>query len=237
MRTTMNRFRIAFLIAPAVLSAAATTPAATAAFAETLEIGAVAPPFRLPGVDGKIWSLADFSSAKVLAVIFTCNHCPTAQAYEDRIKQLVADYKDKGVAVVAISPNDPKAVRLDELGYTDLSDSLEEMKARAKDKAFNFPYLYDGDKQEVSRAYGPVATPHVFLFDKDRKLRFAGRINNSEKPERVTSQDTRRRWTRSWSRRRCRWRRHGPSGARSSGRKSKNRPKRHSPSGTRRMSH
>ena len=191
MRTTMNRFRIAFLIAPAVLSAAATTPAATAAFAETLEIGAIAPPFRLPGVDGKIWSLADFSSAKVLAVIFTCNHCPTAQAYEDRIKQLVADYKDKGVAVVAISPNDPKAVRLDELGYTDLSDSLEEMKARAKDKAFNFPYLYDGDKQEVSRAYGPVATPHVFLFDKDRKLRFAGRINNSEKPERVTSQDTR----------------------------------------------
>ena len=106
-------------------------------------------------------------------------------------KKLVTDYKNKGVAVVAISPNDPLAVRLDELGYSDVSDSFEEMKFRAKDKKLNFPYLYDGDKQKVSRAYGPVSTPHVFVFDKERILRYVGRIDNSEKPERVKSRDTR----------------------------------------------
>src|SRR5438270_7595147 len=91
---------------------------------KTLEIGAAAPDFDLPGVDGKRHSLHDFDGAKLLVVIFTCNHCPTAQAYEGRIKQLYADYKDKGVALVAINPNNPEAIRLDELGYTDLSDSL-----------------------------------------------------------------------------------------------------------------
>ena len=112
--------------------------------ARTLEIGSAAPDFNLPGVDGKQYSLASFRRDDILVVVFTCNHCPTAQAYEDRIKQLVTDYKDKKVAVVAISPNDPLAVRLDELAYTDVSDALEDMKIRAKDHAFNFPYLYDG---------------------------------------------------------------------------------------------
>jgi peroxiredoxin len=147
---------------------------------KTLEIGAAAPDFELPGVDGKTHRLADFAGAKVLVVVFTCNHCPTAQAYEDRLLRLHADYKDRGVALVAISPNDPKAVRLDELGYTDLSDSLEEMKIRAKDKGFKFPYLYDGEKQETSAAYGVLATPHVFIFDAGRKLRYVGRVDDSE---------------------------------------------------------
>ncbi len=106
-----------------------------------LEIGAAAPDFALPGVDGKSYSLKDFANAKVLVVIFTCNHCPTAQAYEKRIMQLDADFKEKGVAMVAISPNDPLAVRLDELGYTDLNDTLEEMKIRAGERGFKFPYL------------------------------------------------------------------------------------------------
>ena len=83
---------------------------------KTLAIGSPAPDFRLPGVDGKTYSLADFAQSKVLFVIFTCNHCPTAQAYEGRIARLESDYRDKGVAVVAISPNNPRAVRLDELG-------------------------------------------------------------------------------------------------------------------------
>jgi peroxiredoxin len=168
--------------------------AAVAAAVEikTREIGAKAPNFVLPGVDGKTHRLAEYDKAKVLVVVFTCNHCPTAQAYEERIKKLAADYRDKGVALVAISPNDPKAVRLDELGYTDLSDSLDEMKIRAKDKEYNFPYLYDGDKQEVSKAYGPVTTPHVFVFDSERKLRYAGRVDDNEKqPDKVTSQDAR----------------------------------------------
>ena len=117
----------------------------------------------------------------MLVLIFTCNHCPTAQAYEDRIIQLAKDYQDRGVAVVAISPNDPQAVRLDELGYTDLSDSFAEMKLRAKEKAFPFPYLYDGDQQQVSRAYGVLATPHVFIFDQARKLRYVGRMDDDEK--------------------------------------------------------
>lgn len=115
-------------------------------------------------------------------MVFTCNHCPTAQAYEDRIIQLTKDYAAKGVAVVAISPNDPLSVRLDELGYTDLSDSFEEMKIRAKQKGYNFPYLYDGATQSMSKAYGPVATPHVFIFDKDRKLRYQGRFDDVEDP-------------------------------------------------------
>ena len=114
---------------------------------KTLPIGAKAPDFKLMGVDGKTYTLSSFKDAKILVSIFTCNHCPTAQAYEDRIIQLAKDYKDKGVAVVAINPNDPKAINLDELGYTDLSDSFEEMKIRAKEKHFNFPYLYDGATQ------------------------------------------------------------------------------------------
>jgi thiol-disulfide isomerase/thioredoxin len=163
----------------------------TASPAETLEIGQPAPDFCLPGVDEKEHCLADFADAKVLVVIFSCNHCPTAQAYEGRIKKLVEDYQHKRVAVVVISPNDPKALRLDELGYTDVGDSLDDMKLRAKEQKFNFPYLYDGDDQKVSRAYGPRATPHVFVFDSRRKLRYAGRIDNSAKPDRVTSRDTR----------------------------------------------
>ncbi|HOA36990.1 MAG: redoxin domain-containing protein [Bacteroidetes bacterium] len=165
---------------------------ARAADPVTLPIGAAAPDFNLPGVDGKNWKLADFASADVLVVVFTCNHCPTAQAYEDRIIQLVNDYKAKNVALVAISPNDPKAISLSELDYTDLSDSFEEMKLRAAKKKYNFPYLYDGDNQLVAKAYGPVATPHVFIFDKDRKLRFQGRIDNMEKPSKTpTVRDTR----------------------------------------------
>jgi peroxiredoxin len=145
-----------------------------------LHIGAAAPDLQLPGVDDKTYGLADFADAKVLVVVFTCNHCPTAQAYEDRLIQLHADYQDRGVAVVAISPNDPKAVRLDELGYTDVSDSLADMKIRAKDRGFKFPYLYDGEDQKVSAAYGVLATPHVFIFDADRKLRYVGRIDDSD---------------------------------------------------------
>jgi len=151
----------------------------------TLEIGAAAPDFNLPGVDGRDRRLADFAGANILVVVFTANHCPTAQAYEGRIMKLVIDYKDKGVAVVAISPNDPLAVRLDELGYSDLCDSFEDMKIRAAERRFNFPYLYDGRTQAVSMAYGPVSTPHVFVFDKQRSLQYTGAMDNAEDPNKV----------------------------------------------------
>ena len=181
---------------PLALGVAATFLAgAAAAWADppelrTLPIGAAAPDFKLPGVDGHEHALKDFADARILVVVFTCNHCPTAQAYEDRILRLHADYKDKGVALVAISPNDPQAVRLDELGYTDLSDSLEEMKLRAKERKFAFPYLYDGETQKTALAYGVLATPQVFIFDRQRQLRYVGRIDDSDVKE-VKSPDAR----------------------------------------------
>ncbi len=147
---------------------------------KTLEIGASAPDFKLMGIDDKEYTLNSFKDADILAVLFTCNHCPTAQAYEDRVQQYVNDYSSKGVKLVAISPNADKAVRFDELGYTDLSDSFEEMKIRAKDKNYTYPYLYDGATQQIAAKYGPIATPHVFLFDKDRKLQYVGRIDDDE---------------------------------------------------------
>ncbi len=171
--------RIGFLFL-ALLLPGPRTPIASGEDVKTLEIGAPAPDFDLPGVDGKRYTLKDFADAKILVIIFTSNHCPTAQAYEGRIKKMAADYKDKGVSIVGINPNNPDALTLDELRYSDLNDSLEDMKVRAKDQGFNFPYLYDGDTQKVAHAYGVQATPHVFIFDSDRKLRYVGRIDDSE---------------------------------------------------------
>ena len=158
----------------------------------TLPIGSKAPPFSLPGIDGKTYTLKSFATAKVLAIVFTCNHCPTAQAYEDRIKLLTADYKKKGVAIVAINPNYPAAVALDELGYSDMGDSFAEMKQRAKDKAYNFPYLFDGVTETISRQYGPMATPHIFIFDEKRILQYTGRLDASEKPGTANAEDARK---------------------------------------------
>ena len=156
-----------------------------------LAIGSAAPDFSLPGVDGQVHKLSDYASSPVLVVVFTCNHCPIAQMYEQRIQQLAADYKNKGVAVVAIQPNDPQAIRIDELDSSDVSDSLHEMKIRVQYKHLTYPYLYDGDTQQVTRAYGPQATPHVFIFDQQRHLRYEGRMDNSYRMELVKSQDAR----------------------------------------------
>ena len=156
-----------------------------------LSVGAYAPDFCLPGIDGQTHCLKDYNASKVLVIVFTCNHCPTAQLYETRIKQIVADYRERGVAVVAIQPNNAMAVRLDEMGYTDVGDSFDEMKTRAAYRQFNFHYLYDGETQKVSRAYGPAATPHLFIFDSERKLRYQGRIDNNPREPLVTSRDAR----------------------------------------------
>jgi peroxiredoxin len=156
-----------------------------------LAIGSPAPEFALPGVDGRIHKLSDYSASPVLVVVFTCNHCPIAQMYEQRIQKLTADYKNKGVAVVAIQPNDPRAIRIDELDSSDMSDSLPEMKLRAQYKHLSYPYLYDGDTQQVARAYGPQATPHVFIFDKQRHLRYEGRMDNSYRTELVKTNEAR----------------------------------------------
>jgi thiol-disulfide isomerase/thioredoxin len=157
----------------------------------TLPLGSRAPDFTLPGVDGRTYKLNDFSKAGVLVVIFTCNHCPTAQAYEERIKRMVVEYRSRGVAFVAINPNHAESVRLDELGYTDLDDTFASMKIRARDRKFTFPYLDDGPTEAVTKQYGPAATPHVFIFDAARRLRFQGRIDDSERETLVKSADTR----------------------------------------------
>ncbi len=117
---------------------------------KTLAPGTQAPDFSLPGVDGKTYTLSSFEKAKAVVIIFSCNHCPTAQAYEDRIIAIANDYRPKGVEVVMISPNSVDALNYSELGYSDMGDSFGEMKLRAAEKAFPFPYLYDGDEQKTA---------------------------------------------------------------------------------------
>lgn len=157
----------------------------------TLEIGAEAPFFELPDMYGQTVTINDFDHSDVLVIAFICNHCPTAQAYEERLINFTSDYKVKNVAVVAINPNSSLALLPEECGYSDLDDSFETMLTRATDKGYNFPYLYDGDTHLVSMAYGPVTTPHVFVFDKKRKLRYTGRFDGVEKPGTANADDLR----------------------------------------------
>lgn len=157
----------------------------------TLSIGQKAPDFNLKGTDGKLYSLNSFAKSKILVIIFSANHCPTAQAYEDRIIGISNDYKAKGVQVVLISSNSNEALNLSEMGYTDLGDTYNEMIIRYRDKKFNFPYLYDGDDQKTALAYGPVATPHAFVFDQSCLLKYEGRIDSNEKPGTGNGEDLR----------------------------------------------
>lgn len=157
----------------------------------TLNPGARAIDFNLRGVDGKMYSLSSFQDAKILVIIFSAPHCPTAQAYEQRIIDIQNDYRGKGVQVVMINPNSPESLCLEERGYTDLGDTFEDMKIRAKDRGFNFPFLDDGQTEETSIKYGPVATPHCFVFDENRILRYVGRVDNSEKIGTATQHDLR----------------------------------------------
>jgi peroxiredoxin len=147
-----------------------------------LELGKSAPNFEnLKGVDGKTYSLSSFFDKNALVVIFSCNHCPYVVAYEDRMIAIQRDYSPKGVQIVAINSNDEKS-------YPE--DSFPEMVKRAKSKGFNFVYLRD-ETQRVVDAYGGVCTPHIFAFDKDRKLRYRGRIDDSKDPSKVSSNDLR----------------------------------------------
>lgn len=157
----------------------------------TLSVGSPAPDFSLPGIDGKTHSLKDYASAKILTIIFTCNHCPVAQMYEKRIKQLVADYSSRGVAFVVIMGNDDKAEKDSELAFTDVGDSFADMKVRAAFRGLTYPYLYDGATQAVTRKYGPTATPHVFVFDQQRILRYEGRIDSNPREELASKHETR----------------------------------------------
>ena len=157
----------------------------------SLALGSPAPDFNLPGIDGRHHALRDYASSDVLAVIFTCNTCPESQLYEGRIRKLHEDYRTKGVAVVAINPNKPEALQLADLAYTDVGDSLADMKARAAHRQIEYPYLSDGDSQAVARQFGVVMTPHIFVFDRARKLQYEGRLDSHPHEDRVKSHDAR----------------------------------------------
>jgi peroxiredoxin len=148
---------------------------------KVLAIGSQAPDFSLPGTDGKTYQLADFKDSKALCVIFTSNHCPDSVGAGMRIGQIYQDYKSKGVALVAVNPNNPASLTPDELGYSPFGDSQEEMAPFAKDFGWSFPYLYDGEKQQFATACGAQSTPHVFLFDAGRKLRYTGRMDDGRR--------------------------------------------------------
>jgi peroxiredoxin len=148
----------------------------------TLQIGQSAPDFNLKGIDGKQYSPASFKDAKILVVMFTCNHCPYVIGSEDRMIKFYDDYKDKGVAMIGINSNETE-------GHP--TDSFEHMVGHAKEKGFKWPYVRD-DSQKVALAYGALRTPHYYVFDKDRKLRYTGRMDdNPRNPGKETTHELR----------------------------------------------
>ncbi len=144
-----------------------------------LQIGDPAPDFNLPGIDGKTYSLEDFADGKLLMVFFTSNHCPTSHGVEERLFAFLDEMNENDLSFVAINPNHPDGLSVDELSYGIYNDGFEDMIRYAADRGFTFPYLYDGEKQDVARAYGCLATPHVFIFDEKRQLRYKGRFDDS----------------------------------------------------------
>lgn len=135
----------------------------------TLEIGQKAPDFSLPGVDGKTYALKDFQDAKVLVVVFSCNHCPYVVGSEDRMNEFYAKYHPRGAAMIAINSNEQE---------NHPTDSMAHMVERAKQKGFPFPYVRD-ESQNVAMEYGALRTPHFYVFDRDRRLRYTGRMDDS----------------------------------------------------------
>jgi len=177
------------LAAPSPLLDSAGNPAGF----RTLAIGDRAPDFSLPGIDGRTHSLAEFAKPDVLMILFTSNHCPTSHAIEQRLKKLRNDFRTRSFGLVAINPNHPDGLSIDELGYGEFTDSFADMTPYAKQNGWDFPYLYDGEQQLTARAYGCLCTPHVFIFDRERKLRYTGRFDDSRYPqaETVKSPDAR----------------------------------------------
>lgn len=142
-----------------------------------VQIGDPAIDFDLPSVrDGDV-SLQDYTDRDAVVVLFTCNHCPYAQAWEDRLIQIAHDYNDQGVGFVAISSNDPEQYP---------ADSPDAMRQRADEKNFPFPYLFDAS-QDVARAYGAERTPEVFVFDKEGQLRYHGAPDDSYEEAQMTT--------------------------------------------------
>ena len=152
----------------------------------TLDIGDSAPDFSLPGTDGKQYSLSDFGGTDIFVVYFTGTHCPTSHGAMGRMLKFVDDFKDESFRFVAINPNHSSGLRPDEFGHTDYDETFADSKRYAEDYGWTFPFLFDGDTQSTAKAYGCLATPHVLIFDKDRKLRYNGRFDDSRFPDPAT---------------------------------------------------
>ncbi len=193
MNTLKVTLTVLLVTSSLVIAAKKPDPHALPGDARELKIGDPAPDFSLPGIDGKPHTLADFKGAKLLMIAFISNHCPDSHAAEGRIKKLLEETKDKGVTLVAINPNNPDGLSIDELGYSKYNDGFEDMKKYAAESGFTFPYLYDGETQAVAKAYGCLATPHIFIFDAEGKLRYQGQFDDSRfaEPATVKTQDAR----------------------------------------------
>ena len=163
-----------FLATFALLCLSSVSAESNAKFNRKVDLGQPAPDWKdLPSTDGRQRRLSDYANAKAVVLVFTCNHCPVAQAYENRLIELTSHFKDKGVAVVAISCS------------LERQDRMEKMKQRAKERGYNFDYLKD-ESQQVGRDYGATVTPHVFVLDQSRKIAYMGAIDDSRNPEDVT---------------------------------------------------
>src|SRR5579863_1294298 len=162
-----------------------------AALHPTLKKGDTAPDFSIVDAQGRKHQLSDYKSYPILAIVFTCAHCPYAQSYEDRIQKMYDDYTPMGVALIAVNPNANRSMAQAEFEWTDVDDSNQSIAVRQKLRQLTFPYFYDGDTQAMALKYGPQATPHIFTFDKDRKLQYEGRIDDALVEARVTTQDAR----------------------------------------------
>jgi peroxiredoxin len=142
------------------------------------ELGAPCPPFRLPAVDGKTYAREDFAASPVLVVMFICNHCPYVKAVEDRLIDLARTHGPRGAQLVGVCSNDAAT-------YPD--DAFPNLAQRWREKNYGFPYLHD-ESQEVARAFGAVCTPDIFVYDRDRRLAYRGRIDDSWKDEAKVTQ-------------------------------------------------
>ncbi len=167
--------------AMAMVAASAVSPVFGQEIPKVMAIGSSAPEFSLKGTDGKTHTLSSYADSKILCLIFTSNHCPDSVGAATRMEKIHQDYKDKGVAIVAVNSNNPEALTPDELGYSPYGDSFEEMAPFAAEYGWTFPYLYDGEAQSLATACGAQSTPHVFVFDADRKLRYTGRMDDGQR--------------------------------------------------------
>lgn len=162
----------------AVLVVCLLVAVAAQAQSAALPVGSQAPEFSLPGTDGTVHHLSDWKQSKVLVVAFLCNHCTESQLYEARLNALTQQYGGKGVSVVAIQSSNPAAFSESDLAWSDVGESLADMKERAAYRKFQFPYLYDGDTGSTAKAFGASVAPSVFILDKERKVRYSGRIDD-----------------------------------------------------------